>query len=424
MALLVAAGAGGCADASADRGAPPAWMGAAYAPTVDGAMPSALALEAIGRSLFFDPALSASGTTSCASCHDPRFAYGPPNALSVQLAGADGATPGLRAAPTLRYLQTLPAFTEHFFDNDGDDSQDRGPTGGHTWDGRAGSAHAQVRLPLLSANEMANASPRDVAERLARGPHAAAIRRAFGEKVFDAPEKAFDAASLALEVFLQSPGEFAPYSSRYDDVLRDRAQLTASEARGLRLFDDPAKGNCASCHPSARAPDGAFPLFTDFGMVALGVPRNAGLRGNRDPSFADLGLCGPLRTDFATRDAYCGLFRTPTLRNVAVRASFFHNGVFHDLRDVLRFYASRDVQAGRFYPSDAGGTVRKFDDLPTRYRANVNVDPPFDRHPGDPPALTEAEIDDVIAFLCALTDIDVAAAAAPSCREQAARMQP
>lgn len=83
----------------------PAWTDAPYAPA-QGTRLDVQALTALGRRMFFDPALSASGNTSCASCHDPQFGYGPPNALPVQLAGRDGATPGPRAAPSLRYLQT------------------------------------------------------------------------------------------------------------------------------------------------------------------------------------------------------------------------------------------------------------------------------------------------------------------------------
>ena len=53
-----------------------------------------------------------------------------------------------RAAPSLRYLQNVPPFSEHFFENDGNDSEDQGPTGGYTWDGRVSSTHDQARIPL------------------------------------------------------------------------------------------------------------------------------------------------------------------------------------------------------------------------------------------------------------------------------------
>ena len=380
--------------------AAPAWQGATYAPR-RGGTPDAVALTELGRALFFDPSLSASGRIACASCHDPRFAYGPPNALPVQRAGRDGQTPGLRAVPSLRYLQTLPPFSEHHFENEGDDGIDTGPTGGHTWDGRASSAHDQARLPLLSPSEMANRSPAEVVSRLRQGAQAARLRQLFGDDLFDDGERAFDAALLALEVFQQSPADFYPYSSRYDEVLRGRAALSAQEARGRALFDDERKGNCASCHPSRIGADGAFPLFTDFGLVALGVPRRAGA------AVDDLGLCGPLRTDFAGRADYCGRFRVPTLRNVALRGRFFHNGVFDRLEDALRFYARRDSQPEAFYPRAADGTVMKFDDLPAAYHGNVEKGVPFGAAPASAPALGDDEIADLAAFLRTLTDADL-----------------
>ena len=351
---------------------------------------------------------------SCASCHDPRHAYGPANALSVQLGGADGRTPGPRAAPSLRYLQTLTAFTEHHHDNDGDDSIDAGPTGGRMWDGRAGSAHEQAGLPLLSAAEMANGTADEVSRKLARASYAQEMRSAFGDDVFKDPAAAFRAAGLALEVFQESPTDFYPFTSKYDAVLRGQQKLSPAEARGLKLFNAEGKGNCASCHISERTPDGAFPLFTDFGLIALAVPRHRGLAANADPAYHDLGLCGPIRTDFADRPEYCGLFRTPSLRNVALRQSFFHNGVFHSLEEVLRFYAQRDTAPQRWYARAANGKTQVFDDLPPQYHANVNIDPPFGQKPGEKPALSEAEIRDVIAFLRTLTDADQLPAPAQS----------
>src|SRR6202045_1688653 len=62
-------------------------------------------LEVLGRRLFAEPSLSASGRMACATCHDPPHAFGPPNAFAVQLGGKDGREPGLRAVPSLKYLQ-------------------------------------------------------------------------------------------------------------------------------------------------------------------------------------------------------------------------------------------------------------------------------------------------------------------------------
>src|SRR5262249_10566008 len=123
-----------------------------------------------------------------------------------------------------------------------------------------------------------------------------------------------------------------------------------------------------------------------------------------DPAYFDLGLCGPYRADLRERTEYCGRFKTPTLRNVAVRGTFFHNGSFRSLRDVVAFYVSRDTNPELWYPRRTDGSIAKFDDLPPALWVNINREPPFDRRPGEEPALTGDEIDDVVAFLSTLTD--------------------
>lgn len=370
----------------------------------------AAALTELGRKMFFDPSLSASGRQACASCHDPKHAFSSASAAPVEVGGPNLDQPGQRAVPTLRYLQAVPAFTEHFHDSEdeGDESVDNGPTGGLTWDGRVDRGAEQAKIPLLSPFEMANAGPDQVAARLARASYAEAFKAVFGNDVFARPAAAFDGAVEALGTFEQDAAAFYPYSSRYDAFLAGKGALTAQELRGRALFEDPAKGNCASCHLSEPANDGEPPQFTDFGLIGIAVPRNPAIPANADPRFVDLGVCGPLRTDLRGRDEYCGLFRTPTLRNVALKRSFFHNGYFRSLRDAVAFYASRDTDPGRWYPTNADGSLRRYDDLPPRYWANLNQAPPFGRKPGDKPALNDAEIDDIVAFLKTLTDADQA----------------
>lgn len=380
------------------------------------AQPDFARMQAVGRAMFFDQGLSASGRVACASCHDPAHAFGPPNGLAVQPAGASGGALGVRAAPSLRYQQNVPPFAMHRFEDDFDDSQDQGPSGGHTWDGHARTLHEQAAIPLLAPFEMANASPAAVVERLRRAPYAAQFRATFGADALDDVARGFQWATLALEMFQQDPQRFYPYSSRYDDYLRGRAALSARELRGLALFNDPKKGNCAACHISEVSPNnGAFPAFSDFGHIALGVPRNRTLPANRDASFHDLGTCAALPADVpaAERAAVCGAFRTPSLRNVAVRQAFFHNGVLHSLEEVIRFYATRDTDPQRWYPypARARGAHARYDDLPAQYAGNVNQEAPFGGRRGDAPRLTETDIGDMVAFLRTLTDRDALPAA-------------
>jgi cytochrome c peroxidase len=353
----------------------------------------------IGRQIFFTKGISGSGQLACATCHDPGHAFAPSNSRSVQSGGMSGHEPGVRAVPSLRYRQNMPSFTEHYHEGE-DVNGDQGPTGGYTWDGRAATIHDQARLPLFSSYEMANKNPASLARNIRAAGFAGELRRAFGEHVLDDEQHAIAAVVLSLEVFQQDAKTFYPFTSKYDAYLRRDAVLSEQERRGLELFEDPEKGNCALCHPSGVT-DGAFPTFTDNGYIALGVPRNMKIPANRNPNYFELGLCGPYREDLKDHPQYCGMFRTPSLRNVATRRSFFHNGVFHDLRVAVAFYADRDAKPDHWYPKN-----RKFDDMPAKYRGNINDAAPFGQNPGGPSALSAADIDDIVAFLKTLTDAD------------------
>ena len=352
---------------------------------------------ALGEQIFKDPSLSASGRMSCATCHDPAHAHAQSNTLAVQLGGPLGDVPGFRAVPSLRYLNTTPSF---FFDAEGT------PTGGFNHDGRAATLLEQAQRPFIAPHEMANPTPDAVVAKLALASYAAEFRRVFGNDILNDSAAAFQAMRFALQRYqLEDTAEFAPFTSKYDAFLAGKAQLGEQELRGLALFADPNKGNCAGCHPSARGSDGSPPLFTDFTYDNLGVPRNTAIPANADANYFDLGLCGPDRTDLvADHPDLCGAFKVPTLRNVATRQVFFHNGQFKTLKDALRFYVTRDTNPELWYPL-VNGVPDKFNDLPAQYRANVNTtEVPYNRRPGDLPALSDTEIDDVIAFLATLTD--------------------
>ncbi|WP_158304366.1 cytochrome-c peroxidase [Beijerinckia indica] len=362
-------------------------------------------LSEIGRQMFSDPRLSGSGKLSCASCHDPQNAFSPSNDLAVQMGGKTLDRAAFRAAPTLTYKQVTPPSTEHYYESDeeADGSIDNGPTGGLTWDGRVDRRSDQALIPLLSPLEMANedrAALSDTIEKI----YGQALRAVAGGLVSQDKQWPLEAAMKALDAFQQEGALFYPFSSKYDAFLRGKAELSEQEKHGLEIFTAEDKGNCASCHVSAPSKTGTPPFFTDYGLIAIGVPRNRDIAQNQDPAFFDLGLCGPERQDFRDRPDYCGLFKTPTLRNVARRKVFFHNGVVKSLREAVAFYFERDTKPEKYYPHGADGTIAKYDDLPAAYHDNVNNEPPFGKQAGDPSTVSEADIDAVVAFLKTLDD--------------------
>jgi cytochrome c peroxidase len=393
--------------------------------------PLSLAAQ-VGQKIFFDKALSGSGKMSCASCHDPKFAHGPPNDLAVQLGGSDMGTPGLRAVPSLRYKEFTPAYADLLDNPDGISVP--GPGGGFTWDGRANTLAEQAGIPLLSPFEMANASAADVAAKLQASAYAKLFQQAYGDDVFSNSVTAFNDAMAALQAYQLEDSSFHPYSSKYDLYAGNKigGTFTPAEARGLAVFSNPKIGNCSSCHYQGAGLHGSSALFTDFSYEAIGVPRNPGIRANLDADHVDMGVCGPLRTDHgpaspAAAEVHCGMFGTPTLRNVATRKAFFHNGVIHSLEQAVRFYNTRDTNPEIWYPTTGGtprarpdatfptyglvtvqydgGTVEKFDDLPAAYRSNIDPQMPLDgRAAGSTPPMTEQNIADLVCFLGTLTD--------------------
>jgi Cytochrome c peroxidase len=385
---------------------------------------SAMAL--LGRSIFYDSTLSATGKRSCATCHRPEDAYASPDRSDIALA-AVGRTGGIvRAIPSLRYAYRAPDFS---IGPELDDVDATTPTtvartapgarsrkvaggasrtevqvarGGLFWDGRANTLQDQAMGPLFNANEMGNTSVDAVADKLLRAPYVQQFVTLFGVRIFAVPAQLVDEAMFAVARYQIEDPSFHPYTSKYDYFLEGKAKLTASEWRGLQAFDDEKRGNCAACHLDRPRGDGLPPVFTDYEYEALGVPHDTTAPR---PAGSDLGACGPLRTDLRDQPQYCGMFRTPSLRNTATRSEFFHNGIYRSLEEVLAFYNFRDTHPERIYPTVPGLGVVKFDDLPARYHGNIDTtDAPFDRHRGQAPAMTDEEMKDIIAFLRTLTD--------------------
>lgn len=224
----------------------------------------------------------------------------------------------------------------------------------------------------------------------------------------------------ALAAYQSEDPGFHTFDSKYDAYLAGRATLTDSEMRGLVLFNNPTKGNCNACHVSSRT--GSTPaLFTDFTYDNVGIPRNWSLAANQEGttlpyvpkngvalgapnySYYDLGICGPLRTDFRVGGPTCGRFKVPTLRNIALTPPYFHNGVFQTLDQVVAWYVTRDTDPGRWYVKADGTPDVPYNDLPIAFDANVNVsEVPY--NPTTAPSMTSQEMSDLVHFLCTLTD--------------------
>jgi cytochrome c peroxidase len=412
----------------------------------------------LGKTLFFDTQLSASGRQSCGTCHVPTLAYTAnpqtDQGLPVPLGGPNMDLPGFRNTPSLMYASFTPPFS----------LTAGGAVGGFFRDGRASSLAAQAQQPFLTAFEMANTDAAALQARLQQQPEWAQVLALYGPQVASDAQLLLQDVGLAIAAYETEDPSFHPFSSKYDFWLAGQATLSAAEQRGLTLFNDPVKGNCNACHPSQAQGFSSHPLFTDFSFDSIGIPRNWGIAANLpDPSspisgvpltylpaplasiagaeygYYDLGLCGPFepfasdvlaRPALDTSTSLCGVFKVPTLRNVAVTAPYFHNGEFPTLKQVLEWYVTRDINnnpgnnptpvdagvdgnpyvaAGSFYlAADGTPDLYEYNDLPPQYDANVNIGEvpytPPSFAGGQAPTLTESDIDDIVAFLCTLTD--------------------
>jgi cytochrome c peroxidase len=358
----------------------------------------------VGKKMFFDKSLSGSGKTACATCHDPDHAYAPANDLSVQPGGKALTEAGTRAVPSLCYKEFTPPYDDVLDNPDGISVP--GPGGGFTQDGRAPTLAEQARIPLLAANEMANDDPVDVVKKLRRSAYSKLFKAAFGENIFDDVARAFSSGLAALQAYQLEDPSFHLYNSKYDLYAGNKigGTLTPAEQRGFAVYNDPQKGNCFACHYNGAGVNGSVRLFTDYTYAAIGVPRNNEIAANSDPAHFDLGLCGRSDHPLPASAQYCGMFKTPTLRNVASRKVFFHNGAVKSLKEAIRFYNTRDTDPEHWYPT-VNGAVQMFDDLPAQFRANIDKQAPLDgRRRGSAPAMSDQDMDDLEAFLKTLND--------------------
>ena len=332
--------------------------------------------EQLGKLLFNDINLSTPPGQACSDCHSPDAGFGePPSDLPVSR-GANRDRSGNRNDLTAAYASFIPPLRY--------DSIEGVYKGGLFWDGRAATLEEQAKGPPLNPLEMANPDAESLVGQIRKASYASLFREVFGQDALDDGKRAFNLMAEAIAAYERS-AELNRFDSKFDFYLKGKVKLTEQEMSGLQIFEDPKKGNCASCHPSRPSSDGAPPLFTDYTYDNLGVPKNPEVPfyymdkkfNPAGAGFVDLGLGGVVR-----KKEQNGKFRVPTLRNVAITPPYMHNGIFKSLRQVIMFYSTRDI--GPWPPPEV--------------RENVNT-----KELGKL-RLSDQEIDDLVAFMKTLTD--------------------
>jgi len=279
--------------------------------------PMTVAKVELGRKLFFDARLSADGKVSCSSCHDPKLAFGDAKPVAEGIGGKLGS----RNSPSL--------FNAMFYPN-------------QFWDGRAEGLEDQAIQPLTNPIEMGNASYDQVVARLkAASEYRAEFQSVFGAEVTIA--RVGQAIAAYERTLVSGDSPFDRFNAGDQSALSDAAK------RGLTVFR--GRGRCSRCHTFSEV----LPFFTDFQYHNTGVAMN-------NPHFDKLSRIafdtvdteqskevidrlakqpggeelGRVRFSYVVFDI--GAFRTPTLRNIALTAPYFHDGSARTLADVVKFY--------------------------------------------------------------------------------------
>jgi cytochrome c peroxidase len=243
---------------------------------------------ALGRKLFFDPILSADGTQSCSTCHNPANAFTDSRQFSV---GIDGSIGTRNSMPIFNVAWN---FNEHFF-----------------WDGLATSLEDQALHPVVNPIEMNNTWPNAVASLQADAEYPDLFLSAFGTSTID--------STLVSKAIAQFERTLISANSKFDKYTRGEVELTQSELNGLNVFLDVARGDCFHCHGNPNSPLWADNIFHNNGL---------------DASFTDRGR------GFVTGDPReFGQFKSPSLRNLAYTAPYMHDGRFATLEEVINHYS-------------------------------------------------------------------------------------
>jgi parallel beta-helix repeat protein len=303
--------------------------------------PCTAARVELGRLLYFDPILSGKNDMSCAHCHHPDlgFSDGLPRARGFGSMGygADrhGGVELPRHAPGLWNALYNPA---------------------QFWDGRARDLEDQAAGPITSGDEMGGDKAKAVEKLKAIPEYRKLFDGAFGGT--NGSGITFEHITYAIADFERT---FVANNTRYDRYAAgDAGALKPAEKRGLKVFLS-TKTRCSECH--------GIPEFANPDFKVIGVPNAPGFEDPHNPQAAEGRGGGPT-----------GAFKIPTLRNVALRAPYMHNGAFKTLDEVLDFY-------GKGGGRGRGLIVPLQDDKIRKY------------------TLTDGEKHDLIAFLNALTDV-------------------
>ena len=382
-------------------------------PEVDGAQVE------LGRLLFYDPILSGSKTVSCATCHHPKFATG--DGVSLGLGdGASGLGPDRVADPDNLPEQRIPRNAPPLFNlgateftvffHDGRLEQDatrpsgiRTPLGSEMEAGFASALSAQSMFPVLSADEMAghyseNEISQAVRQGLITGPGGAwdllsqrvesipAYRAQFDDVIGDTPIH-FTDISDAVAAFLDF--EWRGVASPFDLYLRNGTEMEPAAMRGMDLFY--GKAQCADCH--------AGRFQTDHAFHAIAMPQIGPGKAARFESHAQ--DTGRMRVTGDPEDAYA--FRTPPLRNVAQTAPYGHSGAYATLEGVVRHHLDPVASLRAYDVSQAIMPGFEADDRRVLTDA-AEMDAIAAANDLAPVSLSDTEVDDILAFLSALTD--------------------
>lgn len=297
----------------------------------------------LGRRLFYDPRLSSNNAVSCSTCHMQRLAFTDGRRTGVGVSGKPLAFNSMS-------LANLIWGPQRFF-----------------WNGRVATLEEQVLVPLQHPDEMAQ-DPDALVDELSEDP---AYRELFDAAYGELSTSAITKALAAFQRTLVSA------NSRYDRYLRGELALSAQEELGRKLFmaHPDAKvslrgGNCIDCH-SQFLTSGFATSFDGFSNN--GLDDEAGLQ--------------PGLQEFTGNPAHRGLFKVPTLRNIALTAPYMHDGRFATLEQVLQHYNEGIRPSSTLSP-----LIAEADNLGTFAPGRISLN------------LTDGEQAAIIAFLHTLTD--------------------